>query len=234
MVVLRVTSLLAVLLLFSACGREQVIGESSVEFETAVDDQPAPDGDEQVSSESPVDVGTAVDDQPAPDGDEDLDGSSQVTQAVMFREFFEGSSWRIVERSGFVTTPIDGRVRFDVLEGNPTVAFNTTPCPSEGLAAIEWNVNGFKIVVLSEDQLSVFLGTEGESCDDDLLGLLIFGLDDDQFDLEIAEDPETVLLQKGDQSLTLVRESSSPSAEAVEPPPSSTTTAAVTTTTVSE
>lgn len=50
MVVLRVTSLLAVLLLFSACGGEQVIGESSVEFETAVDDQPAPDGDDPLHS----------------------------------------------------------------------------------------------------------------------------------------------------------------------------------------
>ena len=199
---LRVAPLLVFLLLLSACGEEQV------------------------TSDLPASVSTTVTEQPVTDGSEDL-----AAQAEEFSAFLERTEWQIVERSGFATNPIDGRVRFDVLEGNPIVAFNTMPCQSGGLAAIEWNDNGFKIVVLPEEQLSVFLGTEGESCEppDDLLGLLIFGLNDDQFNVEIAEDRETVLLRKGAQSLTLI---SAPSASSAEPPASSTTTTAATTTTV--
>ena len=188
---------------------------------------PLSNGTDGGAQEGLVNPDTAV----APTGDaEGLAG-----RAAELDQLFEGTDWRIVQRSGFDTSPIDGFVRFFSLEGNPILELNTEPCQSGGLVAIEWNSAGFEVVVLPEDQLSVRLATQGADCvpEDDLLGLLNVNMDDpakNQFDVEIIAS-DNVNIHRGDQTLTLAPAGSILSSSPATTGSPSTTEAVTTTTT---
>lgn len=118
------------------------------------------------------------------------------------RSLMEANVWRIVERSGFPPSPIDGEVTFQVSDSIPIIRLVSVPCGRAGAGPIEWGGAGFTLV--SNDG-PTFFATEDVGCDppDDLQNLLWLGDGSNDFGLEVLDGGSTVILSKNDQTLTL-------------------------------
>ena len=91
--------------------------------------------------------------------------------AADLQSMMEANTWQIVDRSGFETSVVDGEVSFQVTESWPNIRLVSLPCGREGLAAIEWNEEGFRVVDLPPDSEIAF-GTEDSGCSPPDLSLI--------------------------------------------------------------
>ena len=129
------------------------------------------------------------------------DSESAERSITELQEFFEANPWQLVDRTGFDTEQLETLITFEVIEPDDTITITLVDCGWVNIHAIEWNDEGF---ALTDSQNSIGgYGTESQDCFDDIQQLLIRGRGSDQFDVEIADDGNTAVLDKGSRTLTL-------------------------------